>query len=309
MISALSAGIAGIIQTGWLGAVTTNIGAGMELQVIAAAVIGGANLAGGVGTAFGALVGARSDRGDPQQPRPARHQRLLARLPSSAAPSCLPFCSTGSAISGRANRRLSARTGRSGANPIAKFKCLAPMTGGRKPAPRREKKTRAVGAGSREKGPMAISPFGFCMSDVSRNVKSRTPNRAVMVTNVYVFETILTALSVRRPTRRGTAVQIRRSQLASNDPVEDSTIDLVTSGPLPHELSRVTPRLGFTNLAVANETPKCRAHNVEIKAESECSLSSTRMMLPKSSVAGINWSLPSATRKSCIARCSQPVLA
>jgi len=58
MISALSAGIAGIIQTGWLGAVTTNIGAGMELQVIAAAVIGGANLAGGAGTAFGALIGA-----------------------------------------------------------------------------------------------------------------------------------------------------------------------------------------------------------------------------------------------------------
>ncbi|MBD9488052.1 ABC transporter permease [Ensifer sp. ENS11] len=58
MISALSAGVAGIIQTGWLGAVTTNIGAGMELQVIAAAVIGGANLAGGVGTALGALVGA-----------------------------------------------------------------------------------------------------------------------------------------------------------------------------------------------------------------------------------------------------------
>lgn len=58
IISALSAGVAGIIQTGWLGAVTTNIGAGMELQVIAAAVIGGANLAGGVGTAFGALIGA-----------------------------------------------------------------------------------------------------------------------------------------------------------------------------------------------------------------------------------------------------------
>ena len=58
MISALSAGLAGIIETGWLGAVTTNIGTGMELQVIAATVIGGANLAGGVGTAFGALVGA-----------------------------------------------------------------------------------------------------------------------------------------------------------------------------------------------------------------------------------------------------------
>lgn len=58
MISALAAGIAGIIQTGWLGAVTTNIGAGMELQVIAASVIGGANLAGGIGTAAGAIVGA-----------------------------------------------------------------------------------------------------------------------------------------------------------------------------------------------------------------------------------------------------------
>ena len=58
MISSLSAGVAGIIETGWLGAVTTNLGAGMELQVIAATVIGGANLAGGVGTAFGALVGS-----------------------------------------------------------------------------------------------------------------------------------------------------------------------------------------------------------------------------------------------------------
>ncbi len=58
MISALSAGIAGVIETGWLGAVTTNLGSGMELQVIAAAVIGGANLAGGIGTAFGALIGS-----------------------------------------------------------------------------------------------------------------------------------------------------------------------------------------------------------------------------------------------------------
>ncbi len=58
MISSLSAGIAGIIQTGWLGAVTTNLGAGMELQVIAAAVIGGANLMGGSGTALGAIIGA-----------------------------------------------------------------------------------------------------------------------------------------------------------------------------------------------------------------------------------------------------------
>jgi ribose transport system permease protein len=57
-ICSLTAAIAGIVETGWLGAVTTNIGTGMELQVIAAAVIGGASLVGGAGTALGALVGS-----------------------------------------------------------------------------------------------------------------------------------------------------------------------------------------------------------------------------------------------------------
>src|SRR5205814_8438065 len=56
MISALSAGIAGVIETGWLGAVTTNLGSGMELQAIAAAVIGRANPAGGIGPALDALI-------------------------------------------------------------------------------------------------------------------------------------------------------------------------------------------------------------------------------------------------------------
>ncbi len=46
ILSAVAASIAGIVQTGWLGSVTTNIRAGMELQVIAAAVIGGASLVG-----------------------------------------------------------------------------------------------------------------------------------------------------------------------------------------------------------------------------------------------------------------------
>ncbi|RYE09745.1 MAG: ABC transporter permease [Hyphomicrobiales bacterium] len=58
VFSALTAGITGVLEVGWLGGVTTNLGQGMELSVIAAAVIGGANLAGGVGTAFGAIVGA-----------------------------------------------------------------------------------------------------------------------------------------------------------------------------------------------------------------------------------------------------------
>jgi ribose transport system permease protein len=58
MFSAFTAGITGILEVGWLGGVTTNLGQAMELTVIAAAVIGGANLAGGVGSAFGAVIGA-----------------------------------------------------------------------------------------------------------------------------------------------------------------------------------------------------------------------------------------------------------
>lgn len=58
MFVAFCAGLTGFLEAGWLGSVTTNLGTGMELTVIAAAVIGGAHLAGGVGTAFGAVVGA-----------------------------------------------------------------------------------------------------------------------------------------------------------------------------------------------------------------------------------------------------------
>ena len=58
VFASLTAGITGALEVGWLGGVTTNLGQGMELSVIAAAVIGGANLAGGIGTAFGAVVGA-----------------------------------------------------------------------------------------------------------------------------------------------------------------------------------------------------------------------------------------------------------
>jgi ribose transport system permease protein len=58
MFASFTAGITGVLEVGWLGGVTTNLGQSMELSVIAAAVIGGANLAGGIGTAFGAVVGA-----------------------------------------------------------------------------------------------------------------------------------------------------------------------------------------------------------------------------------------------------------
>jgi ribose transport system permease protein len=58
LFSSLMAGIAGILEAGWLGGVTTNLGQSMELSVIAATVIGGANLLGGAGTVFGSVVGA-----------------------------------------------------------------------------------------------------------------------------------------------------------------------------------------------------------------------------------------------------------
>ncbi len=53
-----AAGFVGILEVGWLGTISTSLGQGIELTVIAAAVIGGANLSGGLGTAFGPIVGA-----------------------------------------------------------------------------------------------------------------------------------------------------------------------------------------------------------------------------------------------------------
>ncbi|WP_245432117.1 MULTISPECIES: ABC transporter permease [Aminobacter] len=51
------AGLAGVIYMARFGAATPTFGAGMELNIIAAAVIGGASLNGGSGTIFGAILG------------------------------------------------------------------------------------------------------------------------------------------------------------------------------------------------------------------------------------------------------------
>jgi ribose transport system permease protein len=58
MFCSLCAGVTGILEVGWLGTITTSLGQGMELSVIAASVIGGANLMGGAGSAYGAVIGA-----------------------------------------------------------------------------------------------------------------------------------------------------------------------------------------------------------------------------------------------------------
>jgi ribose/xylose/arabinose/galactoside ABC-type transport system permease subunit len=57
-LSGLCAGIAGLVSLGRFGTVSTDDGSGYELTVIAAAVVGGASLTGGRGTALGALLGA-----------------------------------------------------------------------------------------------------------------------------------------------------------------------------------------------------------------------------------------------------------
>ncbi|MCW5221355.1 ABC transporter permease [Verminephrobacter aporrectodeae subsp. tuberculatae] len=51
------AGVAGVVYTARFGAATPTFGMGMELNVIAAAVIGGASLRGGSGTVLGAVLG------------------------------------------------------------------------------------------------------------------------------------------------------------------------------------------------------------------------------------------------------------
>lgn len=51
-------GVAGVIYMARFGSAQPSFGVGMELNVIAAAVIGGASLSGGAGTIFGAILGA-----------------------------------------------------------------------------------------------------------------------------------------------------------------------------------------------------------------------------------------------------------
>lgn len=58
VLSGAMAGIAGVLLTSRLGAAVSNAGFGYELTVIAAVVIGGASLSGGVGTALGVVLGA-----------------------------------------------------------------------------------------------------------------------------------------------------------------------------------------------------------------------------------------------------------
>ena len=57
VLSALSAGVAGVILTSLLGAGAPQAATGLELSVIAAVILGGTSLAGGKGTILGTLLG------------------------------------------------------------------------------------------------------------------------------------------------------------------------------------------------------------------------------------------------------------
>jgi ribose/xylose/arabinose/galactoside ABC-type transport system permease subunit len=58
VLCGLAAGVAAVVNLGWFSSTSANTGGGYELSVIAAAVVGGASLTGGRGTALGALLGA-----------------------------------------------------------------------------------------------------------------------------------------------------------------------------------------------------------------------------------------------------------
>jgi ribose transport system permease protein len=58
IVSGLTAGLASVLIVGWQGSAINALGQGYELRVIASTVIGGADLMGGQGGAYGAFIGA-----------------------------------------------------------------------------------------------------------------------------------------------------------------------------------------------------------------------------------------------------------
>ncbi len=58
VVSGLAAGVAALLALGYYGSASSSDGQGYELNVIAAAVVGGASLSGGKGSALGAVLGA-----------------------------------------------------------------------------------------------------------------------------------------------------------------------------------------------------------------------------------------------------------
>ena len=58
IVSGLTAALSAVLIVGWQGSAINALGQGYELRVIASTVIGGADLMGGQGGAYGAVIGA-----------------------------------------------------------------------------------------------------------------------------------------------------------------------------------------------------------------------------------------------------------
>ena len=76
LLSGLLAGLAGALNAARLGSGVTIVGVGMELDAIAAVVIGGTLLTGGAGTVGGTLAGVLLLRRHPERDQPDRHADL-----------------------------------------------------------------------------------------------------------------------------------------------------------------------------------------------------------------------------------------
>jgi hypothetical protein len=86
--------VAGIVLTARVGAATSDAGRIMELDAIAAAVIGGTSLLGGQGTVWGALLGALVMASPRQRDEPDEHGRPSGSRSSRARSSSPPSPST-----------------------------------------------------------------------------------------------------------------------------------------------------------------------------------------------------------------------
>ena len=74
LISGLLAGLAALLHSALVNQGSHIDGNGYELNAIAAVVIGGTSLAGGVGTVFGSMIGALTLERPRQHPRPPQHR-------------------------------------------------------------------------------------------------------------------------------------------------------------------------------------------------------------------------------------------
>ena len=80
------AGLGGLMQMAKFGTITVDSARGLEMAVIAAVVVGGANIFGGSGSAIGVMLGAVLIAVLDHVAGPLdRHQRLHARLPAGPA--------------------------------------------------------------------------------------------------------------------------------------------------------------------------------------------------------------------------------